>query len=125
MNMKAISIAVALGAFALVLAAGDKTIIQAGLTGNGKGKAKFQVSQSNGGQAELEVEGEKLQRNTRHTVSVSGGLVEAVVTTDGFGRFNLARRYTARGIPGIKSGDLVVVRNASNVVVLSGRFAPR
>lgn len=125
MNLRTLTLVGAVAAFTLALAVGDKTIIETRLTGSGKGKAKFQLSASNGGQAELEVEGENLRRNTAYSVNVANGAVQARVTTDAFGEFNLERRYGARSIPPIKAGDRVVVRNSQNVVVLSGVLAPR
>lgn len=124
MSIKASTLAICLGTFALAAAAGDKTIYDARLAGLGKGKAKFQTSMSNGGQAELEVEGENLPRNTVFSVDVASGKVVAQVRTDSFGRFALARRYGPRGIPQIKAGDTVVVHQGQNVA-LRGTFVLR
>ena len=91
------------------------------LTGNGKGKGKWvQKIRGTQYQAELEVGAENLRPNSAYLVSISNGF-SAWTMTDAFGKFNVARRYTARGTA-VTAGNTVVVSNSAGATVPSGSF---
>lgn len=95
---------------------------EARMTGQGKGKAKWKTrDQGTQLQGELEVEGENLPRNTTYSVKV--GAYSFTVRTDGFGRYNLARRYTTATRPNITTGTIVRLMRTDATVAQSGTFA--
>lgn len=110
---------------ALTLAAATFAVAQtrteliAPMTGAGKAKATFKTR---GAEAELQVEGENMRRNTTFKVTIGNGKFVGTVTTDALGRF-AARRAWRGTFPQIKVGDTVVVRYATTqAVAVSGTF---
>ena len=95
-----------------------------GGTTRAKGKAKWQTRDGRQMQAELEVEGENLKRNTNYFVTV-GSNSTFMVTTNGFGSFEDEDRFIGPNRPVVHVGDLVTVADSTNQVVISGTMAQR
>lgn len=94
---------------------------QANMAGQGKGKAKWQVRDSGTQkQAELEVEGENLTKNTAYKVRILTYTWN--VTTDALGRFSLVRRYTTATRPNILAGTQAKLYRANGTLAQSGVF---
>lgn len=126
MNMKTKFVAVTLLAMAALCAFAALGRYEARLMGTqGKAKAKWVAKQVRSEfQGELEIEGEKLARNSHYTVHLLGKNIS--VTTNNFGAFNYAMRFTnATTAPNIGAGTPVTVTNAGGATVLSGTFAAR
>lgn len=91
----------------------------------GKGKAKWQTRDTSRQlQAELEVEGENLRRNSDYIVTV-GSNAPFTVTTNGFGSFENEQRFLGANRPVVASGDVVTVTDTSSQVVMTGTLQPR
>lgn len=123
MNKKLITITAVVAIAAFAAAAGLR--FEARLSGQGKGKAKWQVANRGGEfQGELEVEGERMRRNSDYTIHVAGQ--DFAVTTNGFGAFEMAARFTDRTTaPLIGTGTSVSITDANGNTVMSGVFAQR
>lgn len=94
---------------------------RANMAGQGKGKATWKLRDSGSQlQAELEVEGENLAKNTTYSVKVAA--YSFTVKTDGFGRYNLAKRYTTNVRPAIGVGTVVRLMRTNATVAQTGTF---
>ncbi|MEQ1822568.1 MAG: hypothetical protein ABL949_08660 [Fimbriimonadaceae bacterium] len=93
----------------------------ANLTGAGKGKASWKLRDSAFlFQAQLEVGGENLPKNTALKVRIVNNTWNVV--TDAFGRFKLTKTYTTSVRPVIGAGTVVRVTRTNGTVALSGSF---
>jgi hypothetical protein len=106
---------------ALALAGGGTSLLQARLKGLGKAKghAVYALKTGKKVSSELEVEGEKLPRNTPFVV-VIGNNPAIPIMTDQFGEFEIGAHFKAPNLPVINPGDGVAVIAADGTVVLGG-----
>jgi hypothetical protein len=121
MNTKNI-VAISLAAItAIALAGGSTTLLQARLKGAGraKGHVAYELNVGKKVTAELEVEAEKLPRNTAFAV-VIGNNPAIPVMTDAYGEFEIEMRLKAPNLPVINKGDAVGVFGADGQPVLAG-----
>jgi hypothetical protein len=94
---------------------------QARMNGQGKGKASWKTrDQGTQLQAELQVEGENLARNTAYKVTILTDSFE--VQTDALGRYSLVRRYRSNARPNIGVGTQVDLFRADGTVAQTGNF---
>lgn len=113
---------VALSAFAA--AQSGKLLLQARLSGVGKGKVVWKIDDRAGrSQAQLQLEGERLPRNTAFVVTIDRDTA-FMVLTDGLGRYHVAQRYTTPDRPSISAGDSVVVSDGSGATIQWGVMQP-
>ncbi len=95
---------------------------RANMSGQGKGKATWKLRDSGSQfQAELEVEGENLAKNTSYSVKIGANVF--AVKTNALGRYNLAKRYTTSVRPSIGAGTIVRLMRTNATVAQSGTFA--
>ncbi|MBI5706698.1 MAG: hypothetical protein HZC36_06875 [Armatimonadetes bacterium] len=115
---------ISVAAFALGFAQGSRTQLFASLSGVGKGKAVYKVDARGARvQAEIQIGGENLPANTDYVVVA--GDAEWNVTTDAFGRFKIAQRYSGNNRPNITAGTAASVMTLDGNVVQTGIFIPR
>lgn len=106
---------------ALALAGGGTSLLQARLKGLGRAKGHIVYVLKTGKKvsAELEVEAEKLPKNTPFAV-VIGNNPAIPIMTNQYGAFNIEARFKAPNLPVINPGDGVAVVAADGTVVLGG-----
>jgi len=106
---------------ALAMAGGGTSLLQARLKGAGKAKghAVYALKTGKKVSAELEVEGEKLPKNTPFVVVVGSNPAIPIMTNQ-YGAFNIEARFKAPNLPVINPGDGVAVVAADGTVVLGG-----
>lgn len=120
MNRSKILIATAIALMTVVAYAQVRTELLARMSGFGKSKAVYKAK---GTEAEFQVEGENLARNTTYAVTSAGSAW--TVTTNSLGVFRLTQRYGATGRPAIALGTAIQLRTTLGVVVQNGTFAPK
>lgn len=104
------------------IAQSGRVELLATMRGAGKAKATWKTRDTgNQLQAELQVEGERLTRNSAVTVQI--GTQTWATTTNAFGQFRIALRYNTTNRPTIRVGTPASVKNAAGVVILAGTFA--
>lgn len=119
MISKKLIVAGAISTLAVFAFAQARSEYLAGLSGTGKGKARYKSAPE---AAELQVEGERLSSNATYIVSVPNAMW--TVTTNGFGSFRLAQRFGANR-PAIVAGTPITVSTPAGATVQSGVFAAK
>jgi len=110
---------------ATVFAQQGSIILQARLSGIGKGKVVWKTKdRGQKMQAELGAEGERLPANTTYEVHI-GNVFADEVTTSALGTWSIQNRFIGPNRPAIANGDLVEVIDADGNVVQAGVLAPK
>lgn len=121
-TLKKIGILTAVAVAAAAVAQEIRVELLARLTGTGSGKITWKTrDRGNEHQAELEAEGAGLAANSTLKITV-GSNAPFTVTTNSFGAYRLAKRYTTTARPSISAGAFVTVIDEDSTILQSGKM---